>query len=125
MLNHKLAGPREQQGSMMLEGLIAAAIFALGILGLIGLQATSMKATTQAKERIDASLVANERIAALWLDRTNLAAYNGVTETITSLPGGQRTTAVTGDLVTVTVTWQIPGYSGNQTFAMAARINGN
>ncbi|MBS1196236.1 MAG: hypothetical protein H6R18_21 [Proteobacteria bacterium] len=107
-----LLPPCSQKGSAILEGLIAILIFSLGILALIGLQASAMKATTASKFRVDASLVANQRIANMWADRDNLAAY---VEPVTALPAsaglpsGTRQTQVAGTLVTVTVRWQPPG----------------
>jgi len=116
-----------QCGSVLLEGLIAVLIFSFGILGLVGLQAASAKNTTQAKERIDASLVANQRIAQMWVDRNNLLGYveNSPGTSITDLPNGRRITAVAGDEVTITLNWQMPGNSTTQSFVTIARINGN
>ena len=114
-----------ERGSVLLEGLIAILVFSFGILGVIGLQAASIKATTQAKERIDASLVANQRIASMWTDFGNLAAYVETDTVITDLPNGKRTTAVSGDQVTITLSWQLPGDSTTNTFTTIAKINGN
>lgn len=117
-----------ESGSVLLEGLIAILIFSFGILGLIGLQAASMKNTTQSKGRIDASLIANQRIAAMWVDRANLANYveNATNISATSkLPSGTRTTAVAGDQVTITIRWQMPGDAVANQFVTVARINGN
>ena len=125
----------KESGSVLLEGLIAILIFSFGILGLIGLQAVSMRSTTQAKERIDASFVANQRIAAMWVDRTNLAAYAETSTDIsptattvanrTPLPKGTRTTTVSGDQATITVNWQLPGDASANSFVTVARVIGN
>jgi type IV pilus assembly protein PilV len=120
--------PAGQCGSVLLESLIAILIFSFGILGLVGLQAASIKNTTQAKERIDASLVANQRIAEMWVDRANLAGYTETDTDIantTKLPNGKRTTVIAGDQVTITVNWQMPGDSAVNQFETIARINGN
>lgn len=119
----------------MLEGLIAILIFSFGILGLIGLQAASMKNTTQAKERISASLLANKRIAEMWVDRANLSTYVETATDIsptasnaadrTTLPNGTRTTVVAADQVTVTLSWKMPGETTANQFVTVARINGN
>lgn len=124
-----------ERGSVLLEGLIAILIFSLGVLGLVGLQASSMRATTQAKGRIDASLVANQLIARMWVDRANLAGYIYADEDVKnlvdtygwqsiSLPSGKITSTVVGDKVTVKVTWQMPA-EGTSTFETIANINGN
>lgn len=117
-----------QRGSVLLESLIAILIFSFGILGLIGLQAASMRNTTQAKERIDASLVANQRIAEMWVNRASLGGYAETATDVantTKLPNGKRTTVIVGDEVTITVNWQMPGDSTVNQFVTVARINGN
>ena len=77
--------PRRQNGSMILESMIAILVFSLGILGIVGLQAASIKASTDAKYRSEASLLANEVIARMWVgDRAqatlqaNFASPDGV-----------------------------------------------
>ena len=60
---------------MLLEALIGILIFSVGILALIGMQATAMRATIDAKYRSEASFLANEVIGRMWVDRANLANY--------------------------------------------------
>lgn len=56
---------------MLLEALIGLLIFAVGILGLIGLQAASVKQATAAEYRSTAALQANDLISRMWVsDRT-------------------------------------------------------
>ena len=62
---------RRQTGSMILESMIAILVFSLGILGVVGLQAASINASSDAKYRSEASLLANELIGRMWVsDRT-------------------------------------------------------
>jgi len=110
---------------LLLEGLIAILIFSLGVLAIVGLQASSMKAVSQAKSRVDASLIAHQRVSSVWLDMANIANYAEVDTAVADLPSGKRTTAVVGDRVTVTVTWQMPGDSTTHSFVTVARINTN
>lgn len=109
-----------QRGMMLLEALIAVIIFSLGILGLIGLQASSTTRTTQAKFRVDASQIANQRVSAMWVDQANLLNYEESDTDVPELPGGKRSTEVnvTGVSpvagtnlveVKVTVSWNVPG----------------
>lgn len=119
------SGCDAQRGSVLLEGLVAIVIFSLGILGLVGLQASSMKATTGAKGRVDASLVANQRIASMWVDRNNLSAYNETDTAVAGLPNGKRTTQVVGTTVTVTISWRMPGDLVANTYKTVANIAGN
>jgi type IV pilus assembly protein PilV len=58
-------------GSILLEALISILIFSVGMLALIGMQATTIKQVGDAKYRTDASLLANDLIGQMWLsDRT-------------------------------------------------------
>jgi len=57
-----------QQGSILLEALIAFLIFSMGILGVIGLQATAINNTLDARYRSDAAFLANQIIAQMWAD---------------------------------------------------------
>ncbi|MBI1395082.1 MAG: type IV pilus modification protein PilV [Betaproteobacteria bacterium] len=66
---------RSQSGIMMLEALIAILIFSLGILAIIGLQAQSIRNSSEAKYRADASFLASQIIGYMWADRANLAQY--------------------------------------------------
>lgn len=65
-----------QSGAMLLEALIAILIFSLGILAVIGLQAQSIRNSSEAKYRSDASYLANQLIGRMWADRANLANYS-------------------------------------------------
>lgn len=61
---------------MLLEALIGILIFTIGILGLIGLQAVSIKTISEAKYRADAAFLANQIIGRMWADNPgNLASY--------------------------------------------------
>ena len=53
---------KQQSGVMLLEALIAILIFSLGVLGIIGLQASAVNAARDAKYRMDAGLLANELV---------------------------------------------------------------
>lgn len=72
-----------QNGSMLIEVLIAMLIFSMGILGLVGLQASAVKASTDAKYRSEAGMLANELIGRMWVsDRTQAtlqAAFSSTT----------------------------------------------
>ena len=62
---------------MILEAMIALLVFSLGILGIVGLQAASIKASTDAKYRSEASLLANEVIGRMWVTDRTLATLQG------------------------------------------------
>jgi len=72
---HKQTGPspKKLSGFMMLEVLVALLVFALGVLGLVGLQATAVKQSGEAKYRSDAALLANELIGNAWASNRSFA----------------------------------------------------
>jgi len=55
-----------QSGVMLIEALIALLIFSIGILGIVGLQASAVNASSDAKYRSEAALLANELIGRMW-----------------------------------------------------------
>ena len=108
---------KRQHGIALLESLIALLIFSMGILALAGLQGFMLKGASEAKNRSDASVIAQRRVAMMWTDAKDTpaalsAAYAEINTAVPDLPNGLRTTAFNAlvpDEVTVTVTWQAPG----------------
>ena len=87
------ASPATQRGSTLLESLIAILVFSFGVLGMVGLQAASIKSISEAKYRTDAAFLANELIGQMWAERatitTDYEAPDDWTERVAStLPGG-------------------------------------
>lgn len=115
----------KQTGVVLIEALIGILIFSMGILALIGLQAVALKATTQAQYRMEAQMLADQLIGAMWTsDRNTLATdfqtggtqYNvWKTSVLNSLPGSDTvppTVTVTGNNATaITLKWKEPGES--------------
>jgi type IV pilus assembly protein PilV len=68
--------PDSQRGALLLETLIAILLFSIGILSLVGLQATATRNSTEARYRAEAAYLANQIIGQMWADnRANLASY--------------------------------------------------
>lgn len=132
---------------MLLETLIALLIFAFGILGLLGMQATAIKLTADSKYRAEAMMYADRLINQMWADdRTNAtltASYAGsggsggqkyqdwfteLSATGTGLPGAdsgsnQPSVAIdTTNTVTVTIRWQAPGEPAAHQYITIATI---
>lgn len=76
MLTAPLRARSAQSGVMLLEVLIALLIFALGVLGLVGLQANAVKQSGQTKYRADATLLANELVGQMWITSRDFATLN-------------------------------------------------
>jgi len=66
---------KKQRGVLLLEALIGILLFSIGILAVVALQGSAIKAVTQAKFRSDASFLADEIIGQIWANRTNAPTY--------------------------------------------------
>ena len=115
-----------QEGVMLIEAMVAILIFSIGVLAIVGLQATMIKNTADSKYRSEASYIAQARIGQMWADPENAGTYVETNTNIDSLlPNGRRTVTqpVPGQFI-VTVTWQVPGNATANNFTTNVRITG-
>jgi len=61
----------QQTGSVILEALIAILIFSIGILALVGMQATAINNVADSKYRSSAGFLANQIVGTIWATRLN------------------------------------------------------
>ncbi|CAG0980649.1 hypothetical protein MTYP_01743 [Methylophilaceae bacterium] len=135
---------KDQRGSVLLEGLISILIFSMGILAIVGLQASAIKTVADSQYRLEASYLANQVISNMW---TNVSAINtfsypgGSAEFLTDwineveakLPGSdtnEPTVVVSGDATdgytaTITLFWKAPGETNSHNYTAVAYINAN
>ncbi|MBT9500437.1 MAG: pilus assembly protein PilV [Burkholderiaceae bacterium] len=72
-----MSGKQRQHGVALVEALVGMLIFAFGVLGLVGLQASMTRAQTTAKIRADAAYLANDLFALVQTDHiTRLSLYS-------------------------------------------------
>ncbi|MDP3032586.1 MAG: hypothetical protein Q8N33_10970 [Rhodocyclaceae bacterium] len=139
-------GKSSQSGVMLLEALISLLIFAIGVLGLVGMQAIAIKVAADSKYRGEAAMHADQIINQMWADdRTNamlVANYSstpiGAKYTVwrdqiqgvgTGLPGSTLSgnaptvTIDANNLVTVTIRWQPPNATAANKYVTVARLN--
>jgi type IV pilus assembly protein PilV len=117
---------KRQRGATIFEILVSVLILSFGILALVGLQAKSLSAASDAKYRVEATNFADQIVGQMWVDRANLAGYPTFaapeaaawrTQVTNTLPGAAANaptitvtgTVATGFLVAVTVRWAPPG----------------
>jgi len=135
-----------QDGSFLLEGLIALLIFAFGILGLIGMLAGSVRASNDARYRAEAINLANAIVGDMWTTQpaaldtefgtggAKLAAWK--TQAAGLLPSAAGANAPQVDLtqpglstqsrsVVVTIFWQLPGETERHQILLTAQIGKN
>lgn len=131
-----LGGARPQRGVMLLEALIGVALFSIGILAVIAMQAAAVREVGQSKMRADASYLADRVIGDLSGgdialiadgDRVYSAVSNPehawaktVADPKTGLPNGSLRVVKAGATVTVVVSWQAP--DGPHSFAQSATL---
>jgi len=65
----------KQAGVMLLEALIAILIFSMGILAIVGMQATAIQDMGEAKYRSEAAFLADQVLAEAWGNASSLASY--------------------------------------------------
>jgi Tfp pilus assembly protein PilV len=65
-----------QTGAYLLEALIGILIFALGVLGIVGLQAASLRTTSDSALRAEAVFAANQLLGQMWTDDGTALAAN-------------------------------------------------
>ena len=70
-----------QSGVVLLEALIAILIFSLGILTIVGIQATSIRMAGDAQLRTKATLLANRLVGEMWVQGGTIAALKTAYET--------------------------------------------
>ena len=61
-------GLRAQRGAYLLEALVGILIFSFGVLGIVGLQAQSIRFTNDSEIRAEAVYLANSLISQMWTD---------------------------------------------------------
>ena len=135
-----------QDGSALLEAMVAILIFSFGVLGLIGILAASIRATNDARYRAEAANLANALIGDMWataageLDpqfgsggaklvawqdyvATQLPSANGANTPLVDL--AQPGLSTQSRSVVVTVFWQLPGETVRHQVLVTAQIGKN
>ncbi|GAB1392451.1 hypothetical protein MASR1M60_06140 [Rhodocyclaceae bacterium] len=131
-----------QRGFTILESLVALLLFAFGILGLIGMQATAARVAADAQYRAEATMWADKLISqmrtdnpaslsadysegggkyAAWLVEVQDAAAGGLPGAMANPPTVE--IAGTPPVVTVTIFWTGPGETVPHRYVTVATMN--
>lgn len=71
---HRPGGSRNRaSGFVLLDAMVAILIFSIGILGMVALQSSAIQLTSNANYRVTAAMMADQIIAQMWTDPTNVA----------------------------------------------------
>ncbi len=140
------AARHAQHGGFLLEALIAILIFSFGILGIVGLQAQSIRHINDAQYRSEAIYLANSVVSRMWTEdiATIKANYDSTIGTgggwlnfknqVQVLPGGALKDPVIeflvpeslqSETVRISVYWQEPGETTFHEFRTEAIIGSN
>lgn len=121
-----------QRGSVLLESLISVLIFSIGLIGLVGLASQALNQSGQSKARNDASNLASELVADMWINGASVAAFDDTAwqaRVAANLPGGAATldrSDPSGTRVTIVITWSDPKNQGVQhSYTTTAQIAKN
>ena len=74
----RLAAHRLQRGMLLIEALCAILIFSFGVLGLVGLQASTISQSSDAKLRSAAAQLADQLINQMWVSNRAALTYTTV-----------------------------------------------
>ncbi|MFM1887142.1 MAG: hypothetical protein RL026_2299 [Pseudomonadota bacterium] len=116
---------RKQAGATLIEILVALALVTISIVALLRILAVTVKDAGDIGYRAQAMALAEDGIGRMWVDRQNLAGYAVTNQSIAELPNGRRTVAVSGNVVSVTISWRAPGTALTRTYAASATVTGN
>ena len=114
----------------------------MGILAIVGLQAAAIKTVADSQYRLEASFLANQLIAQMWTDTTNIASYalpggaaaeDWEDEVKATLPGAANNLptvnimgdATSGYTVTMQLNWKAPTEKSAHKYTTVAYININ
>lgn len=117
----RLRGANSDRGFSLIEVLVSMLIFAFGVLGMVAMQARATQVSYDGEDRMRASLMANEIIAAMWEAGSVTAVTSNSalvtnwanrvkTPTVSGLPNGTGAISApdANGVVTITITWQPP-----------------
>lgn len=145
--NHRAPGalepvPHPQRGSHLLEALLAITIFSIGVLGLVGALASSIRVTDDARLRSEATQLAHDLIAQMWtmssadmegqfvpggaaLDAWRARVAQLLPAATTVVDFAEPGLSAQSRSITVSVTWLLPGSTERHRYVTSAQIGKN
>lgn len=125
MSRTNLSSGSTQRGIVLVEAMVAILLFSIGVLAVVGLQASMVKNTSDSKFRADASYIAQQRLGQMWADPVNVLTYleDPATDISDMLPKGTRKVVQRPDgSFEIIVTWQQPGETVEHNFTVVAGV---
>jgi type IV pilus assembly protein PilV len=119
-------GMTPQRGVTLIEVLVAIVVLSVGLLGMAGLQVSSLRANQSAYIRTQAVSQAYDILDEIRADLPNWQTYNGRNYDLSAtFPSGLATVAVNNFMLTVTVSWDdsaVAGGAANERVAVTTMM---
>jgi type IV pilus assembly protein PilV len=141
LMSDKANRIHHQRGSSLLEGLLAIILFSMGLLSLLMLLSATLIESSNARYRIEASLLISDLVSHMWIgdhslnglktrfaDTTSKDYQSWFTSVSNRLPGvsaksnAPQITIDDARNVTVNIRWQVPGDSTSHQMIMQTLI---
>lgn len=144
-MKRAVSSPCRQRGGSLLEALIAILLFSIGVLGMVGLLSSSIRASNDARYRTEAANLANGMVADMWamtpaqMDAqfgsggTRITAWRAKAAALLPSAGANPPVvdltkaglSLQSRTVIVTVFWQLPGSTERHSYLLTAQIGKN
>lgn len=125
-LNPTAKGMTAQRGVTLIEVLVAMVVLSVGLLGMAGLQVSSLRANQSSYIRTQAVSQAYDILDEIRADLPNWQTYNGRNYDLSgTFPSGIAAVAVNNFMLTVTVSWDdsaVAGGAANEQVAVTTMM---
>lgn len=105
----KISCKKRQEGSVLLEAIIAILIFSFALIGLARIQAETIKNNYYNTLRAEAQSYMSIKSGMMWGKAKELGSFvvedEDIDESLTNLPDAKETVTVDGKIVTIEITW--------------------
>ena len=114
---HRTTAPRRSVGGMtLIDVLVATVLIAIGLIGLVAMQARAVQQAVSAEDSQRAALLASEIASAMWSANSVTLPAATITDWNTrvanaagsGLPNGVGTVTVTAGVARISITWRPP-----------------
>lgn len=111
------------KGFALVEVLVSALLFSIGVLGLLAMHAKSMQTSVDSEDRARAAILASQLASQMWAAESVSLEDNVITDwqqavadtTGYGLPNGSGSVSVKDAIATISITWRAPWKGTDET----------
>lgn len=115
--------PYRAKGFALVEVLVSALLFSIGVLGLLAMHAKSLQTSVDSEDRARAAILASQLASKMWaaesvsLDGSTITTWQQAVADTTGygLPNGSGSVSVQNAIATISITWRAPWKSTDET----------